>query len=427
MENRSKAKIAHTLQAINIIPIIVFGMLVLLLGTKLFTASIFSVVETELKEVAANVMFIYDLSYPGDYHLEGDESLKLYKGDTDITNDYSVIDYIKAQTDLDITIFYQDTRILTTVYDANDVRIVGSGAPEKVVNKVLYGGEDLFLEKILIVNSPLCGYYTPIKNSDGTIAGMLFVGKSTATINKAIHKSVTPLLFATLVALVLILVFINLYTKQLFAALSKLHIFFNKVSSGDMNAELDKSVQSRNDEFGDIGKSALSMQRALRSMVETDPLTELANRRCAHRKIAQILKNKEEKDLPFSICIGDIDFFKKVNDTYGHVCGDVVLKKVADTLRNFMREYGFVARWGGEEFLLVFDHSNLSEAHDLLEKLLKEICALEIEYEDQIVRISMTFGVTEGHTNDTSVLFNEADEKLYRGKMNGRCQVVSEP
>lgn len=167
------------------------------------------------------------------------------------------------------------------------------------------------------------------------------------------------------------------------------------------------------------------MQRALRTLVETDVLTELYNRRSGHRRLKQIMEKAGCTKRPYSVSIGDIDFFKKVNDTYGHDCGDMVLKAVANTLRDHMRTRGFVARWGGEEFLLVFDDMTLDEAEASLNDLLSKIRSLKINYNDQIVRLTMTFGVTYGENIDEKDLLCRADDLLYEGKNSGRDRVVS--
>ena len=128
---------------------------------------------------------------------------------------------------------------------------------------------------------------------------------------------------------------------------------------------------------------------------------------------------------PFAIAIGDIDFFKKVNDTYGHSCGDLVLKSVSDILRGHMNSIGFVARWGGEEFLFVFDHLDAQQAQKSLQDLLTKIRELEIPYQDQVIRVTMTFGLVAGDERDQDTLLCLADNKLYEGKTGGRDRVIA--
>ena len=127
---------------------------------------------------------------------------------------------------------------------------------------------------------------------------------------------------------------------------------------------------------------------------------------------------------PFCVCIGDIDFFKKVNDTYGHAGGDIVLKSISNILREHMNTLGFVARWGGEEFLLVFDRMELDEAASSLQSLLDKIRHMEIDYDNCLIHVTMTFGIVSGAEGDQDTLLRLADNKLYEGKAGGRNRII---
>ncbi|MCF0130253.1 MAG: GGDEF domain-containing protein, partial [Pseudobutyrivibrio sp.] len=126
----------------------------------------------------------------------------------------------------------------------------------------------------------------------------------------------------------------------------------------------------------------------------------------------------------------DIDFFKKVNDTYGHEAGDDVLKAVTRIINDAVKTRGFVARWGGEEFLVVFENTDLETATKLLNKLLEKLRAEEIKSNTdkgiQTIKITMSFGVTPGgyeESNDS--MLKRADGLLYQAKETGRNQVIA--
>ncbi len=420
-----KGKIVYSLQAINLFPMIFLGIIVLLLGFRHFTLAMYNEVELELQNTVHNVSTIFAIAYPGDYHLEGNTAYRLYKGETDITNEYELVDCIKGDTGLDITLFYQGTRILTTLTDPDEVRITGSGAPDTVIEDVLKTGESRFYSDVWANNTEYFAYYLPLFNSDGEVIGMLFAGKPREQVDKAIRDSLYPLAIADILITLLAAVCVSLYTRKFTNVLIKIHRFLTDVSVGNLNARLDSSVLSRNDELGDIGRSALTMQRSLRSMIEQDALTGLCNRRFGDRKLRQIVEKSLSQQTDFCVAIGDIDFFKKVNDTYGHECGDIVLKNVADKLRTHMLHYGFVARWGGEEFLLVFEQSDTKQAHHVLEQTLEDIRHMECLYEEQTITVTMTFGLTCGNTDNINELIRRADEKLYEGKTTGRNRVIS--
>ena len=126
-----------------------------------------------------------------------------------------------------------------------------------------------------------------------------------------------------------------------------------------------------------------------------------------------------------SICICDIDFFKKVNDNYGHDVGDIVLQNLADIMTTTLDKNILAARWGGEEFLLVFAGYNGDEAYNKLETLRGNIKSLEFKAKEKTFSITMTFGLAEyDFSSDIDTIIKEADEKLYMGKENGRDQIV---
>ncbi|MCR5755553.1 MAG: diguanylate cyclase, partial [Acetatifactor sp.] len=400
MKTENKGKIAHTLQAISIIPLLAFGVAIMLIGTHWFTQTMYDEIEAELTAAARDAATLYDVAYPGDYHLEGETSFHFYKGDTDLTGDYSLLDQLQKNTNLDFILFYQDTCILTTLRNSLEERVIGFGAPEAIMTTTYEYGEPQFYQKAFVNNTEYFAYYTPLRNSDERIVGIIFVGKPSEQVNKAVQRSVYPLVIADIVAMLVISICIFIYTKQLISAILKIRGFMGNVSSGNLVAELDPSVLRRQDEFGDIGRSAIAMQRSLRTMIEQDTLTELFNRRSGNRKLSQIIQRSKQQNTPYCLAIGDIDFFKKVNDTYGHECGDLVLKMVSDKLREHMNTCGFVARWGGEEFLLVFDHSSLDEAHQILESTLEDIRSMKVRYNEHTIKVTMTFGLVDGDTDD---------------------------
>lgn len=428
MENtqkKSSGKISYTLQIIGLLPLLALGIAMLFFTSQWFTKTMYQEVERELYDATKSATTLLNAAYPGDYHLEGDVAYLLYKGETDITRDYSLLDQFKEDTGLDITLFYQDTRILTTLYNAQGERIVGSGAPDIVIRDVLNTGENHFYTHTLINGKAYFSYYIPLRNQDGSVVGMLFVGRPSETVSLSIQNYVYPLTWLIIGFVALVSVCIYFYTRRFVAVLLHIHSFLSEVASGNLNATLDHSVTKRSDELGDIGRCALSMQRSLRTMIEQDALTELYNRRSGDKKLRRVFEESRSSGQSFAIAIGDIDFFKKVNDTYGHECGDAVLKNVSALLKQHMWHRGFAARWGGEEFLLVFENVDLAEARKQLELLMDKIHELDTLYEEQHVKVNMTFGLICDPDKDIHTLLKEADEKLYIGKTNGRNQVVS--
>ena len=160
----------------------------------------------------------------------------------------------------------------------------------------------------------------------------------------------------------------------------------------------------------------------LQRQANTDALTGLFNRRKAMTYIEEVLRHSEKG---FSLCICDIDFFKKVNDNYGHDFGDRVLEKVSAVFREEMQGKDMAARWGGEEFLLLFPDRNGDEAYIRLEQIRKRIKDTVVELNGQKVRVTMTYGLAEyDFAGGIDGTIKEADEKLYMGKEKGRDIII---
>ncbi len=165
--------------------------------------------------------------------------------------------------------------------------------------------------------------------------------------------------------------------------------------------------------------------RKLERMAGSDPLTGLLNRRYMSDVLHKLETRYKQERVPLAIAMGDIDFFKKVNDTYGHDCGDVVLKEIAAMLTKFMDDKGYASRWGGEEFLLVFRGINADEVFQQLEMFRDMISKNVIEADDKTITITMTFGLEEYSSHaGVDETIKKADEKLYLGKNGGRNRVV---
>lgn len=166
----------------------------------------------------------------------------------------------------------------------------------------------------------------------------------------------------------------------------------------------------------------------LQSVSSVDPLTKLLNRRSMDVHLSEAMDIAKTKGHRFSLIIGDIDNFKKINDTYGHNVGDEILINVANTIVANAPGNAHVCRWGGEEILILV-RSTLDDAVPVAEKMREQIEKMvtytEIDKEDIPIRITMTFGVAEYVPGfGIPKLVAIADDNLYRGKREGKNRVV---
>ncbi|CDZ77862.1 Stalked cell differentiation-controlling protein [Legionella massiliensis] len=169
-------------------------------------------------------------------------------------------------------------------------------------------------------------------------------------------------------------------------------------------------------------KEQLSFQKV---RINQDSLTGLPNRSAYDEYVLNAFHRWQRGFGDMTLAIADIDHFKDVNDQYGHLAGDKVLKKIATLFRSSLRAVDFVARYGGEEFVFIFEHTSDHDGWKVLDNLRQAIQETEFCYRDTRVVITASFGLTSlRHGDDIETLFVRADEAMYRAKHNGRNQVI---
>ncbi len=169
--------------------------------------------------------------------------------------------------------------------------------------------------------------------------------------------------------------------------------------------------------------------QALRTQALTDALTGLPNRRAAELRFVEEIARARRDDSGFAIAVGDLDRFKLINDNFGHDVGDEVLRQSAQVMRSALREGDWIARWGGEEFILFMHHSDVDEAYSTVERvrlaLKNNPCVTRLGK----IEVTASFGVGSFLPGDTDMsrTLSEADGRLYEAKRRGRdCVVASE-
>ncbi len=165
------------------------------------------------------------------------------------------------------------------------------------------------------------------------------------------------------------------------------------------------------------------MNAQLRGMADTDVLTGLKNRRCLFDRLRAEISLVERNGSEFSFVLIDVDFFKSINDTFGHMAGDAVLKRVAQSLTDCARVSDFVARYGGEEFAVIMPHTNRIKAQVATERMLAEIG--RVHWKGKQVTASAGVSTYAGLGSSIDSLIEDADSALYAAKAAGRNQVIT--
>jgi two-component system, cell cycle response regulator len=189
-----------------------------------------------------------------------------------------------------------------------------------------------------------------------------------------------------------------------------------RVEVGRRIVELHRQIQAKN--------------RLLEEMALTDALTGLPNRRAVDVWASRELSAAARYHFPFWVVMADLDFFKKVNDTYGHDAGDTVLKSFAEILKANTRQSNMCARFGGEEFLLVITHSDKEGAKIAVERIRREFESRKFSFGNGTVAVTASFGIArfrEAEPLDWNALLSCADTALYTAKHKGRNRIEFAP
>ena len=423
---KKRSKLRATMLRATLLPVLIFGICIIICSVRQIESSVYQEVESGLENVAQMTMYLYEETYPGDYAYDS-ASKTLYKGGKKVEGASKFLEHYKECSGTDVTIFYKDVRVITTIKDKNGDPIVGTRINSIVKKEVYEGRQAHFYSKSTIENENYFSYYCPLFDENDQCVGMVFAGKPSDYVDWIVWKSVVPILLLVLLSMIILIFVIWNYADHLNRAFRQLQRFLGNVEEGDFTVELSEMLTKRKDEIGQMAGTAVRMQHSLRDLVQRDSLTGLYNRHYGEIWMKQVKEEAKDTGEPFSIAIADIDFFKKFNDCYGHDCGDMVLRKVSELLQTQVGRQGYVSRWGGEEFLIIFKRFTLEESVNFTEEIREKLHRTELRYHNDGFHVTLTIGVAAGDSEKSiESMVKCADCALYEGKRNGRDQVVCE-
>ena len=263
MKPRKGISITVKIMVLVVLPLTLFGLVSA--GICYFKQKdmAYTLISQELRSLAFNVGDQYDLLAEGNYSYEAG---KLQKGEKELTENYELIDRIKSQTDVNVTIFWGNVRILTTLLDDNGNRIIGTSLPDNIAEKVLHG-EEYFNSDMKIADSKYCGYYIPLRQPNDEIVGIVFTGKAKTDVDNEVNKNVMQL--AVIVGCILLgaMVIAIVFTRRLMHGLLQAIEGLDCVANNNLTFTLRENLLKRNDEIGKISKSVYKLIDSLKNMI----------------------------------------------------------------------------------------------------------------------------------------------------------------
>ena len=214
-------------------------------------------------------------------------------------------------------------------------------------------------------------------------------------------------------------IFSNLKTLQ--SNLQHLTWQSKMIANGDFSQRVD-FLGEFSDAFNEMIYRLQHSNSQLLKMATTDALTKIPNRRALIQFLTEAFKKSVQEEIPFNIIIFDLDFFKCVNDTYGHIVGDKVLVKVSDILNSHFRSNDIFSRYGGEEFMAALLGTNLENSLKITQRAIDLVKKTEINVNDKIIFVTVSAGISSRIPEDKSYedIIKRSDMALYEAKSSGR-------
>ena len=256
-------KMQTKLLAMSLFPLVVLGLTTIIFGNARIREVVTDNIENGLRGAAVAVRDTIDYADEGELHVEDGI---LYKGEFDVTNATEIADHVKSATDMDITVFYGDTRYMSSVVNEQGERIIGTTAQEVVIDKVIKGNQEYFSDDVNVNGVPYFGYYIPL-TEDGQVVGMVFSGMSQTEAKTEINRIIS------LIAGIMIL-FMLLFTGTTIAVVKNMAKglirgtgALEQVAAGKLNVELDSRFANRKDEIGQISRAVQKLKQDLTNII----------------------------------------------------------------------------------------------------------------------------------------------------------------
>lgn len=267
--------------SVAVLPVLLLGIVTIVITLTQVKSSLISEVKDSLSGTAATTLAAYN-QHSGSY-LRADNG-DVWKGGYNISKSESLLDNIKEESGMDVTFFYGNERIMTSAKDRDGNRILGSPAGEKIVEKVLKGGENYFSSSVSLDGTLNYGYYIPIyqKGTDSEPIGMIFAGVDKQAKDNTINGIILMVLLSVIFVMAACIVIAVIMSVSITRSLQKGIREVQKVADGELGSPIEEKLLKRNDEVGDLAKAIDTLQKALQNIVSkiaqsTDNIKMAAN------------------------------------------------------------------------------------------------------------------------------------------------------
>ncbi len=270
-------KITAKIVLVTLFPLVLISVVAIWMGAAGEQNMAYRLVEENLENVAWNVDSLYNLYDKDDYSYENG---MFRKGNTQLTDNFELIDGIKEQSDIEVTLFWGKERVLTTIVNDKGERAVGTTLDTDFAEDILSGKKErYFAEDIQIAGSDYCGFYIPMTQENGDIVGMIFTGRSKEDVQKEIKVAGAKMAGSMLVILLITLVVIVIAIRRMITALKHTISRLDDVAEGKLDFDMHEKLLMRADEIGEMSQSIQGLINEFKSIITdlSDNSKELEN------------------------------------------------------------------------------------------------------------------------------------------------------
>lgn len=266
MKNKSyKNGFAKKILGMSMIQFILFSAVLIFVSVTSLTSGMRTEAVDGLEGIAKTLQVVFNNMDNGDYSIN--ENDQLIKGDLNIAEQNELLKELSDESESDITFFYGDTRVSTTIVNDDGSSIIGTKASDKVVKEVIEKGNTYTDYSIVINGKPYYAYYMPLKNSDGSTIGMLFVGKVSSSINSFIDTKIQTIVFYS-IAMIIAFIIISFFVVKIFVrGIVVLEEILKKLEYGEFNVKVEDKWLKSKDEIGAIARALNSVIIRLRNVL----------------------------------------------------------------------------------------------------------------------------------------------------------------
>lgn len=420
MKKKKKFGIMAELLTLIVVSLLVLGVVITVYAVETMRSLVKQQTLNGLSLLCNSVHAAYDALDPGEYRVDGD---LLYKGEFCITDNEAVIDSFIQGSKTDITIFYGDTRLATSLIDADTgERILGTKATDEVVEHVLNQGDTYETSDVVINGEHYYAVYEPVYNPDGSVVGMMFAGEPSTEVTAVISRITVEMIGLAAVVWVIALVIVFIVARRISSAIIHTEELLASISEGNLQLEVPAGILKRKDEIGIMAHAMVALLDRLNHVVggikqNTDNLMEQGN---SLESMASQTSNTADEisSAVEDISKGAVSMAEDIESATVQINNiGVIIEKIVDSVRELDRLSGNMHTADIESTKIIHE---LSESNDKTTEAIKKIAASVNTTNESVTQIQEAVNLIASIASETSLLALNASIEAARAGEAGR-------